>query len=282
MAGTPELFDRASIYNSAGLPSAPLFRRLTFSFRLHPSLFIVGAQKAGTTSLAEYLSEVPGIIGPWEKEIGFFNNDERYQKGENWYASFFSTRMMASSKTGVRSPLTFDASANYFEEPLAAKRIHSYDPKAKVVVLLRDPVQRAWSHYRMACRYGFEKRSFKDALSLEEQRIASHREGHNFAFQRLGYRTKGEYIRFLPEWKEVFGEQLHLIFSEELFSEPSVFLSALHAFIGLPGKPDVSKFLRHNKGNEEPVPKEERELLKDHFIPFNEQLAKYLNREIPW
>src|ERR1041385_2204896 len=93
-----DLFDHTAVYNTHGLTSSGFFRRLTSPLRMRPSLFIVGAQKAGTTSLAAYLSSRPGVIGPWEKEIGFFNNDDRYALGEQWYSSFFPTRVMASFK----------------------------------------------------------------------------------------------------------------------------------------------------------------------------------------
>lgn len=284
MANSTELFDSDLIYSQHGLANAPLWCRLTSGFRIKPKVFIIGAQKAGTTSLSEYLSGLPEVIPSKQKEISFFNNDTRFNLGEKWYASFFATSFIKKQRDkqiNVDS-FTYDATANYFEEIRSAKRIKNFDPKAKVIVILRNPVYRAWSHYKMAVKYGFETKTFKEALELEDARIKSNTKEHNFALQRLGYRAKGEYINFLPEWKETFGENFHLVFYEHLFSENETSLKKIHEFLKLNSKPDLSKLKHMNKGNDGVLDLENEINLKKHYASFNKKLAEYLKQELPW
>lgn len=284
MANSEGLFNSDLIYSQHGLPKAQWWCRLTSGMRIKPRLFIVGAQKAGTTSLSEYLSGLPEVISPKQKEISFFNNDIRFKLGENWYASFFATKFIKTQKDKQINgdSFTYDATANYFEEIRSAKHIKDFDPNAKVLVILRNPVHRAWSHYKMAVKYGFETKTFKEALELEDVRIRSNTGAHNFAFQRLGYRTKGEYINFLPEWKETFGENLHLVFYEHLFSENASGLKGIHEFLKLNSQPDLRKLKHLNKGSESVLDLENEINLKKHYMSYNEKLTEYLKQDLPW
>ena len=117
-------------------------RRASADLRALPDFVIIGAQKAGTTSLWRYLVEHPQIVGPTEKEIHFF--DARFDRGARWYRARFPLR--ASLRRGAR--LTFEASPYYLAHPFVPARVRAMLPDAKLVVLLRDPVERAWSHYR--------------------------------------------------------------------------------------------------------------------------------------
>ncbi len=272
------------IYSQHGLPAASAFRKITSGLRMRPSLFIVGAQKAGTTSLAGYLSGVPGIIPPHEKEISYFNNDSRFLLGENWYRSFFASNFIKNKierKTGIPH-ITYDATANYFEEIKTAERIKKFDPAAKVIVVLRNPGNRAWSHYKMAVKYGFEKSTFRDALDKEAERILSNTAEHNFAFQRLGYRVKGEYMQFLPAWMDAFGKNILVVFFEELFSDSTLRLQEIHDFLQLKTAPGLEKLKQLNKGSEDQLNADDRDLLNAHYERFNKELALYLKRDLPW
>ncbi|MCW3086369.1 MAG: sulfotransferase domain protein [Bacteroidetes bacterium] len=272
------------IYSQHGLPAASAFRKITSGLRMRPSLFIAGAQKAGTTSLAGYLSNIPGVIPPHEKEISYFNNDQRFRLGDNWYRSFFATNFVKNKlekKTGILH-ITYDATANYFEEIKAAERIKKFNPDAKVIVVLRNPVDRAWSHYKMAVKYGFEKNTFRDALDEEAERILSNTAEHNFAFQRLGYRSKGEYLRFLPAWMNAFGNNVLVVFFEELFSDSIAPLQQIHDFLKLKTAPDLDKLKQLNKGSEDQLNAADRDLLNAHYKQFNNELALYLKRDLPW
>ncbi len=122
-----------------------------FVQRLKPKLVIIGAQKAGTTTLFDLLSHHPRIIPPRRKEISFFSNDERYAKGLEDYWAQFPRRSIWSGRR-----ITFEASPMYLFNPLAAERIARHLPGALCLVVLRDPVQRAYSAWNMY-------RDFKDS-----------------------------------------------------------------------------------------------------------------------
>lgn len=277
-------YNYEAVYSNHGLPEANIFRLLTASYRIKPDVFLIGAQKAGTTSLADYLSSVPGFISPWEKEISFFNNDLRFNKGENWYKSFFATKYYANkqyAKSGIKQR-TFDATANTFEEIKSAKRIKTFNSQSKIVLILRNPILRAWSHYKMAVKYGFENKSFTEAIEIENERINSNKHIHNFAFQRLAYVKKGEYCNFLPEWQNAFGNDLLVLFYEELFHQPKSELIKLHMFLGVTTEPDPKKLLHLNKGQTTEINANDYNWLKEHYSPFNKQLEQQLNRNLPW
>lgn len=278
------LFKINTVYSEHGLPKADYFRKLTSGLRMQPDLFIVGAQKAGTNSLANYLSKQNGVIPPWHKEISYFNNDLRFAYGPSWYSSFFATRFVSKvrqQKSGI-TQITFDASANYFEEIKSAKRIKEFNPKAKIIVLLRNPTMRAWSHYKMAVSYGFEDKSFTEALLLENERINSNTSRHNFAYQRLAYRTKGEYINYLPIWLDTFGDNILVLFYEELFTNKAEELNKIHAFLHLKVKPAPENLIHINKGTTETISVNNFNELNNYYAEFNRQLSELLKRKLPW
>ncbi len=106
-----------------------------------PNFLILGAQKAGTSSLNHYLNQHPKIKGSTIKEVRFFDRDENYFKGENWYHNYFLQNKNTS--------LYFDATPEYIYRSVAAERIYNYNPNIKLIVLLREPVKRAYSSWNM-------------------------------------------------------------------------------------------------------------------------------------
>lgn len=106
-----------------------------------PKFMIIGAQKSGTTALYEYLSKHPQLVGTVPKELHFFSCENRYRKGLNFYHSLFP-RIKSNQ-------ITFDASAGYLINPFAPERIYDYNPKIKLIAIVRDPVERAYSAWNM-------------------------------------------------------------------------------------------------------------------------------------
>ncbi len=127
-----------------------------------PDFLIVGAQKAGTTSLHAWLARQPGVSMPRDKELNFFSDDERFSRGVSWYARQFS-------HASARDVLG-DASPNYMFVPETPERVHRLLPDAKLVFILREPVQRAFSQFLMSRRMGVESLDFPSALLAEEER----------------------------------------------------------------------------------------------------------------
>lgn len=260
--------------------------------RIAPEVFIIGVQKGGTTSLAKYLFDHPQVIQAQRKDIYYFNNAVNYNKGESWYRAHFAHRLyqrIHEFKKGVSNSITIDATPNYFVAPGAAERLKSMFPNAKLILMLRNPIERAWSNYRMMVWHGMETLDFEDAISAEEERISyAEKESsingtHNYVLQRLAYRKNGCYADFLPEWTSRFKpEQLLILKSEDMFEKPSEVYNRLVEFCGLESFA-YTAFDNPNKGKiEKDVPSEIRAALKEFYKPYNERLYTMLNRNFNW
>src|SRR4051812_20031887 len=123
------------------------YRHLSAPLRGLPSVLIIGAQKSGTTSLSSYLVEHPDMLPSLRKEVHYFSFN--YERGVNWYRAHFPYTHHLR-----RGALTLDATPYYLVHPLVAQRAAQLLPHAKLVVLLRNPVDRALSHYQHEVRGG--------------------------------------------------------------------------------------------------------------------------------
>lgn len=267
-------FSESVLQNEAD--ESRFFGTITSVFRTAPSVFILGAQKAGTTSLYQFLVENNCVAPSNKKEIYFFNNKHNFEKGLRWYISHFP---LFSSKP------TCDATANYFESANAAERLRKHFPEAKLIILLRNPVDRAFSHYQMAIKYGFEKLSFEDALECEDNRVNYGHQldnKHNYVQQRLGYRTKGKYSEQLKRWMEFFPmNQIHVVQSEQLFSNPEVECQKVLEFIGAPTE-IYTPLKQANAGTKKTLSSPLRTELNDFYAPYNRELCALLNKDFNW
>lgn len=271
-------------YNEKLLLSPPLHKRKPLFSKtntLKPTVFIIGAQKAGTTSLIMQLSKHPDVVMPRQKELYYFSDINFYRKGEKWYLKQFNNPTSGSS-------IQVDASANYFESIAAASRLKNFCPNAKIIVLLRDPVQRAYSHYKMSVKYGFEKSSFKKAIALEEDRLKysqAHyipKQHHDYMFQRLGYRSKGVYSKFLQKWLEVFKrEQIHIIQSESYFENPQKHYNEILEFLDLEQHTLLDVEAR-NTGNPKEISMKAYTDLHKFYKPYNELLFDMIGERYDW
>jgi hypothetical protein len=212
---------------------------------------IIGAPKAGTTSLFEYMRAHPQIHMPAEKEIYFFNMDRNYRRGWDWYLSTMSrdapsgaicgeatTEYMSgvpyedATSGGRGVPATRQRDRKALEEVIP-RRIQRALPDVRLVCVLRDPVKRAYSHYRMMALRNVESRSFGQAIdelmeprALEQTRIMRSRVN--------GYIVNGEYSRLLDGFLRVFRrEQLKVIFSDDLAEQPAATVADVFGFVGV-------------------------------------------------
>ena len=247
-----------------------------------PEIFIVGAQKAGTTSLYAWLTQHSRIQKSKKKETFFFNDSNNFRKGMGWYKCHFPVLFPFTT-----SKRTCDASANYFESIEAPARMIKEFPNAKVIILLRNPVDRAFSHYQMAVSRGFELLSFEESLELEQERISFGEElneevGHNYVFQKLAYRTKGIYVNFLMHWLNHFpSDQLMIVNSEELFINPDVKFGEIVNYVGLNNNNKILHEVYNSQEYTEMNSATRRSLEAFYFV-HNMQLEKMLNRSFNW
>ena len=199
-----------------------------------PNFFIIGAAKCGTTSLHYYLAQHPEIFLTKVKEPHFFDNDNEYVKGYDYYLD----RYYKGSET---YKIRGEATPNYLHqgEKVAGRILQDVGSDLKFVVLLRDPVQRAYSHYQHMVRNGLEQRDFNSALDVDKSR--SEIDGW------YTYYLDGFYYNQLQSWVETFGRERFLfLLSDELSGSPAASLSQIYDFLGVDRDFQISNLSRKN------------------------------------
>jgi hypothetical protein len=259
------------------------YRTLTGPLRGLPSALIIGAQRSGTTSLFNYLADHPDVLPPLGKEIHYF--DLHFARGVRWYRGRFpfSHRLR-------RPALTIDASPYYLLHPLAPERAARLLPDVKLVAVLRNPVERALSHYQHEVRDGRESLPFAEAIDLESARLAGEEERlrlepgyYSYNHHRYSYTRRGLYLEQLRRWARHFPRSRLLVLqSERLFREPAAVCAALYDFLGL--RPyRLERYSAFYRGNyERAMPVDLRPKLSAYFEPYNRELYQWLGEEFDW
>jgi Sulfotransferase domain len=226
---------------------------------------VIGAQKAGTTSLFEYLRRHPELSVPAGKEAPYFSHDDVWRGGwDNYmsqtFASFDPTRKWGTVTPqymvgGLYQAAFTGTSTLDHDERTVPLRIRQRLPQVRLIAILRDPVERARSHHQMAVMNGFELRSFDEAIE-ELLRADSLAQSRAHPRETTGYVTWGEYGRILSGYLDVFPhEQVLVIFTEELGRSPEGLLRRVHEFLDV--SPD---FIPDNIGSRYRVGGAERRL----------------------
>jgi len=261
-------------------------RLLTARRRVLPDFIVFGAMRCGTSSLYHTLTEHPQVIPGFRKEVRFF--DWQFDRGLDWYRAYFPLRSaMARHQRRAGRALTGEASPEYIFHPAAAERIARTLPQVRLVALLRDPVERAWSHYKHSVRLGVEPLTFEEALAREDERLAGElermrRPGYRGrAFQDHSYVTQGHYEEFLRPWYEHLAhEQIMIVRAEDMFAEPEGTLATIVGFLGL--APWTPRYLAMNLGRRGEMAPEVRAELRAHFDPHGARLGELLGRDMHW
>jgi hypothetical protein len=259
------------------------YRELTAPMRGLPSVLIIGTQKGGTTSLFNYLVQHPDVLPPLGKEVHYF--DFHYASGLNWYRGRFpySHRLRDGA-------LTIDATPYYMMHPLAPQRAAQLLPDVKLVALLRNPIDRAFSHYQHEVRGGRESLSFAEALEREAERLAGEEERlrsdsqyYSWNHRRYAYTRRGLYLEQLRRWVQYFPRsQLLVLQSEWLFRDPPAASAEVYRFLGLRAY-RLRKYETFLSGNyERGMPPELRAKLAKYFEPYNRELFEWLGEEFDW
>lgn len=261
---------------------------LTSRWRMVPAFVIVGAQRSGTTSLFRLLSEHPQVVRPTlSKGIAYF--DLHYHRGHSWYRGHFPLAVTGRLRGRGRRCVTFESSGYYMFHPLAPGRIASDLRDVKLVVMLRDPVERAYSAHRHELRRNFEQESFESALDLEQARIAGEEQRirrdpayHSFEHQHHAYLGRGKYAEQIMRLTKAVGrERVYVVDAGRFFSDPATELSMLCRWLGLDDvvRPDPTVW---NAAPREPMTDEVREELSEHFAPFDKELCDTLGWVPSW
>ncbi len=265
-----------------------------------PSFFIIGAQKGGTTALFRFLSTHPDVVPSRVKEPHFFDLDSNYkERGLYYYRSQFPLHFQLG-----KSQVTFDATPRYIYHPDCPKRLHRHFPSTKMVLLLRDPIARAYSSWNMyrnfyndpPCRFLLIKEStdglqlllqreqypsFEDAVRDEIENSLS-----DDALLEPSFVRRGLYAKQIERYLEYFKrEQIMILDSRELLNSTIVTLDRVGDHLGLRR---CSWSLERAKGDppkgiyEEKISRKAHSYLSDFYRPHNERLFRLLGRDFDW
>ncbi len=285
---TLKSFIPLSIKRAIRQPPQP-YRMLTGQIRLMPDFIIIGAQKGGTTSLYNLLIGHPCIASALVKEVHFF--DKNFMKGITWYKAHFPSflyKYYAKKMHGLNF-ITGEASPYYIFHPHAPKRISEIVPRVKIIVLLRNPIDRAYSHYHEEVRREREPLSFEDAIKREWERINGEmgkmledENYYSFNHQYYSYLSRGIYVDQLKVWMNFFPkEQILILKSEDFYSYPETTLRRVVEFLNLPGW-DPKDYRKYNESKYPKMNATTRKYLIDYFLPHNQRLYEYLGMDFEW
>lgn len=269
------------------------FRVTTNPMRLMPDFIIIGAMRGGTTSLYSYLTEYPNIGPAYMKEVHFF--DVYYHKGLPWYRAQFPSTVQKyyTERVQKQNFITGEASPYYLFHPHAPRRIARLLPHVKLIVQLRNPVSRAYSHYYHEVNGGHEKLSFAEAIDREEERIGQEtakllrdEQYISYSHRHYSYLARGIYVDQLKVWMDLFPrEQILILKSEDFYADPAAGLKQTLDFIHLPSMGIKEKKEEYQQLNTTKPPKMEPEMKKRlhaYFEPHNARLYAYLGIDFGW
>lgn len=296
-----------------------IYNSLTNPLRMLPSFIIIGVQKGGSSSLFHYLMQHPSILknelgntknlpkegylskkeNKVKKEMHYF--DRHFDKGIRGYRSKFPFPKYFSFG---KKYITGEATPDYISHPRVPQRVYNLIPKVKLILLLRNPVDRAYSHYihhvvgRTKETRPADKAIFGDDQMVREERkrIIKHFDYQSSFYERYSYLYRGIYIEHIQTWLNVFDrEQLLILKSEDMYSNPNKIYQEVLNFLELPGyelreyevfKPRNTERLEFKKKSnsqlENKMSMPLRKKLSDYYRPYNEKLYKYLDRDFGW
>lgn len=251
--------------------------RQTWFLRPLPDVVVLGAMKSGSTSVYELMLEHPAVRGAVRKEVHFL--DIHYDRGLRWWRGQFPSRWPGQDWTAV------EATPMYLSFPPAPQRLRAVGVQPRFVVLLRDPVERAVSHWSHRNREGRDSRSLEqviadeagmtddDAVALAAKGIA--------AYQPLVL-AHGHYAAQLVRWQAAFPVESFLVIeAQSFFTDPQTTMDRVFDFAGLESVP-IADARARNAGDAREVSKDALAALADYYAPLNDDLFALLGRRFPW
>jgi hypothetical protein len=245
-----------------------------------PDFVIIGTQRGGTTSLHAYLGAHPQVQPPATKELHFFT--DRYERGLDWYLGQFPAELAPNMITGEATPYALF-------HPLAPRRLREIAPATRLIALLRNPVDRAYSQYLLERSRGNETLDFAAALDAEQERL----DGEEARLTRepayvsaphkhASYLARGDYARQLERWLAIFPrDQMLIIRSEDLYTRSAETFAQVARFLGI-RLTALIPFTAHNRSSGPPLDLAIRDRLSRHFTPLNARLADLVGWDPGW
>jgi len=268
------------------------WRIQTANFRICPSFIIAGVQRCGTSSLLYYLCQHPNIIAPERKEINFFSRPN-YSPDIGFYKSFFPFFSFMNKKR-----ITGEATPEYSFNVNAMKRIRELLPHIKIILILRDPIQRAISHYK-AQEPHRRPESLRSAIQLDLQlfrnRDHSGSQELNYEERLHSYVSRGRYIDYIPLIYQIFPrEKILVIKSEDMFDTPVKITNLCFDFLGLDNFSSIKsknytdvkrmsdRILQRLKDPPEGIDEKIVRDLYRYFKPYNEMFYEFIGQDMGW
>ena len=226
---------------------------ITGFIRVVPDFLVIGAKRCGTTSLYHHLPEHPCISKSPYDNMGFFNDN--FHLGVNWYKSFFPTTFTRNKmKSKFGDFLAFDVTTKYMEEESTANNVYQTKPNMKIIIILRNPVDRAYSQYHLSVRQTAERRSFEDVVEENMNRL--NKESHEryeinprFSANEDNYLKKSLYALQLRYWLKIFPrENILVVSTEEFESNQQIIYNKIFEFLNI-SKFEVKNTKKMEKGN---------------------------------
>ena len=237
-----------------------------------PEFFIIGGKKCGTTFFYHLLSKHPYVEPAAAKELHYF--DTLFNEDIEWYRQCFPAPRWKDGRrimTGEATP--------YMTNRLAPERMAEVVPRARLIALLRNPVDRAYSDYQQVVRKGREPRAFEEVIEGK----ASVPENRTGLDDNSEYLSRGVYVDHLLRWSEFFSEEQMLVLkSEDFFERPADTLRLVLDFLGLPDwEPEASEIRNKGTYTQKMAPATRRRL-EEYFEPHNRRLYEYLGVDFGW
>lgn len=271
-------------------------RQATSGQRLLPAFLVIGAQPAGAMSLFNALCRHPDVAGPtpakedveWSKELHFY--DDNFWRGVDWYRSYFPLAASARVMRRLgRDLVPGETTPSYILHPAAPARAAATVPEARLIAILRDPIERAYAHYDNMKRQGLENLSFEDAVAAEEDRLAGEEdrlrtdERHGSGrYRNYGYLKRSLYADQLERWLECFpSEQLLVLRAEDFVADPGEVFAETVSFLGLrPWRPQ--SFGAAYRLVHVDIDPAFRAQLEQRFAEPNARLARLVGKDFAW
>jgi hypothetical protein len=264
------------------------YGKATAAARPLPDFLIIGAQKAGTTALYSYLREHPAVVGPPWKEVSFF--DRHFWRGAAWYRGHFPNRLYlrgVRARAGVE-PIVGEASPSYLFHPHAPERAAALVPDVRLIALVRNPIDRALSHYHHEVALGREPLPFEQALDQEDARMEGELERmrdpryFSHAWWNFTYQARGRYAEQLARWLELYPrERLLVVPSEDLLERPGETYRQVLEFLGAPAH-ELQSYPRIFVREYHDMAPRTRGQLRDYYAEPNRRLCELLGRDLGW
>ena len=272
-----------------------LYRGATTSMRLLPDFLIIGTQKGGTTSLYNYLQDHPSIGSAARKEVHFFDRRANLNKGLLWYQGHFPTEVEKYAAQRLRSLpfVTGEATPEYLFLPHIPHLVHKMLPHTKLILLLRHPIDRAYSQYQHAVIQGHETRSFEEAITMQEARLVEEqasilhdRNYEHYTYMQNCYLMRSMYVDQLQRWMRLFPKEQFLILkSEEFYADPVSTLKQVLNFLAIPvSESQLRKndYKPYYANSYEQIDSASRKRLLAFFEPHNARLYDFLGVDFGW